>query len=60
VQASSIALAMGSGRAYLARFPIRTAGIEGIGQALTANLAAVGIRTAADFVGVSQSATSSK
>ncbi|CCH30263.1 hypothetical protein ABZ816_17735 [Actinosynnema sp. NPDC047251] len=40
-------------RAYLARFPIRTAGIEGIGQALTANLAAVGIRTAADFVGVS-------
>ncbi|MEU4805814.1 hypothetical protein [Actinosynnema sp. NPDC023587] len=40
-------------RAYLARFPVRNAGIDGIGRALSANLEAIGIRTAADFVGVS-------
>ncbi|MBB5960414.1 hypothetical protein FHS29_007038 [Saccharothrix tamanrassetensis] len=39
-------------RARLALFPVKTAGIEGMGPVLTANLEAVGIRTAADFVGV--------
>ncbi|MCP2095009.1 MULTISPECIES: hypothetical protein [Actinosynnema] len=37
---------------HLARFPLRGAGIEGIGEALTAKLADSGIRTAADFTGV--------
>ncbi|WP_158839887.1 protein kinase domain-containing protein [Saccharothrix deserti] len=39
-------------RAHLAEFPVKTAGVEGVGPALTTNLEAVGIRTAADFVGV--------
>jgi hypothetical protein len=37
-------------RAALATFPVRA--IDGVEPALTANLAAVGIRTAADFVGI--------
>lgn len=37
---------------HLARFPLKGAGIEGIGAALTAKLADSGIRTAADFTGV--------
>ncbi|ATE55406.1 hypothetical protein CNX65_20715 [Actinosynnema pretiosum] len=37
---------------HLARFPLKGAGIEGIGEALTAKLADSGIRTAADFTGV--------
>ncbi|XVS67928.1 hypothetical protein ACQPYE_18345 [Actinosynnema sp. CA-299493] len=39
-------------RAELAKFPLATAGVEGVGPTQVANLEAVGIRTAADFVGV--------
>ncbi|ROP35639.1 hypothetical protein [Saccharothrix texasensis] len=39
-------------RAELAKFRLATAGVEGVGPTQIANLEAVGIRTAADFVGV--------
>ncbi|MEU4766460.1 hypothetical protein AB0H12_24700 [Actinosynnema sp. NPDC023794] len=39
-------------RAELAKFRLATAGVEGVGPKQIANLEAVGIRTAADFVGV--------
>ena len=39
-------------RAELAKFRLATAGVEGVGPKRIANLQAVGIRTAADFVGV--------
>ncbi|WP_053715195.1 protein kinase domain-containing protein [Saccharothrix sp. NRRL B-16348] len=39
-------------RAELAQFRLATAGVEGVGPTQIANLEAVGIRTAADFVGV--------
>ncbi|MEV1119519.1 hypothetical protein AB0I91_31085 [Actinosynnema sp. NPDC049800] len=39
-------------RAELAKFRLATAGVEGVGPQQIANLEAVGIRTAADFVGV--------
>ncbi|MEV0677733.1 hypothetical protein AB0I60_14535 [Actinosynnema sp. NPDC050436] len=39
-------------RAHLAQFTVGSADVEGIGPALSTNLAAAGIRTAADFVGV--------
>ncbi len=39
-------------RAELAKFRLATAGVEGVGSRQVANLQAVGIRTAADFVGV--------
>ncbi|MFD0204860.1 MULTISPECIES: hypothetical protein [Saccharothrix] len=39
-------------REELAKFRLATAGVEGVGPTQVANLAAVGLRTAADFVGV--------
>ena len=37
---------------YLGRFPIRSAGLPGVGPALCATLDSYGVRTAADFVSV--------